>query len=346
MHLADFDYTLPPELIAQHPVSPRDAARLMVVHRPGGPIEHKSFRDLPRYLRPGDGLVLNNTRVIRARLAARKSTGGAVEVLLLRSVAAGERHSGAQTWEVLIRPARRVRRATHLVFAGDLRGEIIETRAGGVRLLAFEGARPVLDVLREIGETPLPPYVHEPLRDPEEYQTVYAAVEGAVAAPTAGLHFTPGLLDRLRGLEVEVVILTMHIGLGTFRPVLLEDPTRHRMEAEWYEVTPQAAAALSAVRRRGGRVVPVGTSAVRTLETLARDDGGVDPGAGWSRLFIYPGFRFRCTDALVTNFHLPKTTLLMLVSALAGRELIMRAYQEAIQERYRFYSFGDAMLIL
>ncbi|HET6946695.1 MAG TPA: tRNA preQ1(34) S-adenosylmethionine ribosyltransferase-isomerase QueA [bacterium] len=348
MRLSDFDYALPPELIAQHPAAPRDSARLLVLHRSAGRIEHRIFRDLPAYLRPPDVLILNDTRVIPARLLGRKRSGGAVEVLLLRPAA--ERHEGRETWEVLVRPGRRVRDGTRLEFgealAGGLAGEVVAARDDGIRLVAFEGDRPVLNAIREIGKTPLPPYIHEPLGDPGDYQTVYAAVEGAVAAPTAGLHFTPELLARIRGSGVSTVTLTMHIGVGTFRPVTAQDPAQHRMDAEWYELTPRAAEAINAARARGGRIIPVGTSAVRTLETVTGEDGVVRPGAGWSHLFIVPGHRFRAVDALVTNFHLPKTTLLMLVSAVAGREQILRAYAEAIQARYRFYSFGDAMLIL
>lgn len=356
MKLSDFDYTLPSELIAQHPVEPRDAARLLVVDRSSGRVEHRVFRDLHEYLQPLDVMVVNNTRVIPARLRARKPTGGAVEVLLLRPAPSGAgqvpaggdnsvmvRPRDSQIWEVLLRPGRRVRIGTRLEVSARLTGEVIAAEDEGVHLVAFAGDRPVLDVAREFGEMPVPPYVHEPLHRPEDYQTIYASVEGAVAAPTAGLHFTPALLDHIRSIGVRIVTLTLHIGLGTFRPVVVTDVRRHRMDAEWYEVGEDEAAALT---QRRGRSVVVGTSAVRTLETVAADDGTIRPGCGWSQLFIYPGYRFKATDALITNFHLPKTTLLMLVCAFAGRELILRAYQEAIAEKYRFYSFGDAMLIL
>ena len=288
--------------------------------------------------------MLNDTRVIPARLHGRKTTGGVIEVLLLRP--AGSTDGEGERWEALVRPGRRVRRGTEIRFSPDLRGEVVESWPDGVRVIAFTGPRAVLTVAREIGTTPLPPYVHVPLRDPEEYQTVYAVEEGAVAAPTAGLHFTSALLQRIEGLGVGLVRLTMHIGLGTFRPVTASDVTAHHMDAEWYRVTVDAAEMINERRRSGGRVIPVGTSVVRTLETVAGERGVVRPGEGWSTLFIYPGHRFRATDTLVTNFHLPKTTLLMLVSALAGREAILHAYAEAIRERYRFYSFGDAMLIL
>jgi S-adenosylmethionine:tRNA ribosyltransferase-isomerase len=351
MKLTEFDYALPPQRIAQHPVAPRDAAKLLVVDRKTGRLEHRIFRDLPEYLRPQDLLVLNNTRVIPARLHARKVTGGAVEVVLLRPApsAAGPSSTSpagmAETWEVLLRPGRRARVGTRLRFAGELTGEVLSGALDGVRLVQFGGACRVLDVAREIGEMPVPPYVHEPLKRPDDYQTVYAAVDGAVAAPTAGLHFTPALLEQITRSGVRVVTLTLHIGVGTFRPVTADDPTKHRMDAEWYEVSDEAAKALTASRGRG-RVVVVGTSAVRTLETVAGVGARLRPGSGWADLFIYPGYRFTATDALVTNFHLPKTTLLMLVCAFAGRELILRAYQEAIANDYRFYSFGDAMLIL
>jgi S-adenosylmethionine:tRNA ribosyltransferase-isomerase len=344
VRLSEFDYALPPELIAQHPAHPRDSSRLLVLHRADGRLDHRVFRDLLEYLIPQDVLVLNDTRVIPARLHGRKATGGTVEVLLLRPT--GSAGAGAERWEALVRPGRRVRRGTDIRFGGELRGEVVEHRPDGVRVIAFVGPRSVLATAREIGDPPLPPYVHEPLRDPEDYQTVYAAVEGAIAAPTAGLHFTPTLLQQIREMGIGLITLTMHIGLGTFRPVTATDITGHQMDTEWYQVDPEAAAAINERRRSGGRIIAVGTSTVRTLETVAQGDGRIRPGEGWSSLFIYPGHRFRAVDALVTNFHLPKTTLLMLVSALAGREAILRAYGEAIREGYRFYSFGDAMLIL
>src|SRR3989442_5880945 len=268
MKLSDFDYALPPELIAQHPVEPRDAARLLVVDRPSGRFEHRVFRDLPEYLRPADVLAVNDTRVIPARLRARKNTGGAVEVLLLRPAGDGAASGQGEVWEVLLRPGGRVRIGTRLVLSPQLAGEVIARRAEGVRLIRFASDRPVLEVAREIGEMPVPPYVREPLRRPEDYQTVYASADGAVAAPTAGLHFTPALLARIEGGGVRIVTLTMHIGLGTFRPVTVQAVEHHRMDAEWYEVSEAAAEALSAARRRPvdgvqnrGRIVAVGTSA-------------------------------------------------------------------------------------
>jgi S-adenosylmethionine:tRNA ribosyltransferase-isomerase len=335
---------------------------MLVLHRQSGRLDHCIFRDLPAYLTPTDILVLNDTRVIPARLYGRKASGGAAEVLLLRpadathaeagSVPANERASGAcltvedERWETLVRPGRRIRRGTELIFGAGLRGRVLETRPAGVRIIAFASPRGVLAAAHEIGAPPLPPYIHVSLHDPEEYQTVYAAAEGAVAAPTAGLHFTPGLLQEIEGRGVAVVRLTMHIGLGTFRPVTLEDVTAHRMDAEWFRLSPETAERINIRRGAGGRIIAVGTSVVRALETAADAGGGMRPAEGWSEVFIYPGYRFRATDALVTNFHLPKTTLLMLVSALAGREAILRAYAEAIREGYRFYSFGDAMLIM
>jgi S-adenosylmethionine:tRNA ribosyltransferase-isomerase len=360
MKLSDFDYELPPELIAQHPVHPRDAARLMVLERATGSISHHIFADLPILLRSGDVVVVNDTRVIAARLRGRKPTGGAVEILLLRPVLNPSSASGsgpapdvpnvnpldARTWEALVRPGRGVGAGRVLEIAPDVNLEVLDVRPDGVRIVRVQGGRAMREVLGAYGEVPLPPYVHEPLDRPEDYQTVYAVQSGAVAAPTAGLHFTEDLIDRIGFVGLDLVRITMHIGLGTFRAVTADDIAEHRMDAEWFEVTPSAAAAINESKRRGGRVVTVGTSAVRTLETAADPDGMVRPGTGWSTLFIYPGFRFAATDVMITNFHLPRTTLLMLVSAFAGRDLIARAYDDAIAQRYRFYSFGDAMLIV
>ncbi len=338
MRLADFDYRLPAELVAQRPVSPRDASRVLVVHRDTGSLEHRIFREIGDYLTAGDVLVVNDTRVLPARLRGRRVPGGgAAEVFLLRSAAGG-------SWEALVRPGRRLHQGT-IVEVGRraVRLEIGERLADGRRVVRVLGGGDMLDVLREAGEVPLPPYIHAPVQDPGEYQTVYARADGAVAAPTAGLHFTPELLARLRGQGVEIVTLTLHIGLGTFQRVAADDIRDHRMEVEHYTITPEAAAAVNA---RRGRLVAVGTSTVRALETVAAGDGRIAAATGWSGLFIYPGFAFRLVEGLVTNFHLPKTTLLMLVCAFAGRDLILRAYDEAMRQRYRFYSFGDAMLIL
>jgi len=339
MRLADFDYALPRDRIAQSPAVPRDSARLLVLSRADGAIAHRTFRDLPGALRPGDVLVLNNTRVLPARLRGRRDTGGAVELLLLHPGDGG-------AWEALVRPGRRVREGQRLIFGNG----VLEATAGprtptGSRLVTLACRGDLLTVLREIGEMPVPPYIERRLDDPDSYQTVYAERDGAVAAPTAGLHFTQELLETVRARGVDLAVVTLHVGLGTFRAVEVDDVTSHRMDAEWYEVPRAAADAVNAARARGGRVVVVGTTGVRTLETVARDDGTVRAGSGWTELFITPGFRFRATDALITNFHLPRTTLLMLVSAFAGRERVLAAYEVAIRAGYRFYSFGDAMLI-
>lgn len=343
MRLSDFDYRLPPELIAQHPVHPRDAARLMVLDRATGRIEHRVFRDLPEYLNTNDVIVINDTRVIPARLRGRKRTGGAAEFLLLRP--ASDSGGNAARWEALVKPGRGTGPGSRITISEDVHVDVVESLPDGVRIVRILADRPVMDVLQRYGEVPLPPYVHEHLEQPDQYQTVYATHPGAVAAPTAGLHFTEELLAELEGAGVRFARITMHIGLGTFRPVTSDDIAAHRMDAEWYEVSPGAAEQITQAKRAGGRAIVVGTSAVRTLETLADPDGAVRSGSGWSRLFIYPGYRFAATDVLVTNFHLPKTTLLMLVSAFAGHALIRRAYEDAIAHGYRFYSFGDAMMI-
>lgn len=338
MRLADFDYALPPGLIAQHPVTPRDASRLLVVDRATGQFAHRVFSDITAFLRQGDVLVLNDTRVLPARLRGRRlGTGGAVEILVLRP-AAGD------WWEALVRPGHRLRPGAVVeVGAERVQVEIGESPRQGRWLVRPRADGQMPGLLRQAGEMPLPPYIRERLDDPERYQTVYAREEGAVAAPTAGLHFTTALLQRLGAQGVQTVTLTLHVGPGTFQPVTAEDVRDHRMDAEHYTITESAAEAINS---RRGRLVAVGTTAVRALETAAAPDGRVAPGQGWTDLFIVPGFEFRAVQALVTNFHLPRTTLLMLVCAFAGRELILRAYEEAIQERYRFYSFGDAMLIL
>jgi len=347
MRTSDFDYHLPLELIAQTPIEPRDASRLMVVHRATGQIEHRLFRDVGEYLRPGDLLVANQTRVIPARLHGRKAgTGGKVELLLLA-------RRDEQTWEALaggkgLRPGLRIE-----IAGGQLTAEIVaETESGG-RLVRFD--RPIEPLLDELGEVPLPPYVHKPLADRDRYQTVYARVEGSSAAPTAGLHFASELLLELRGMGVEMAFLTLHIGLDTFRPVKEEEVEAHHIHTEWFELPAPAAEQINRARLEGRRVIAVGTTAVRALESAAGGCDSEGKSCGWqtvaaytgrTELFIYPGYRFRAVEAMITNFHLPRSTLLMLVSAFAERELILRAYKEAIRERYRFYSFGDAMLLL
>ena len=341
MRTADFDYELPEELIAQTPVEPRDHSRLMVVHRKEGRTEHRHFYDIAEYLRPGDALVINDTRVIPARLTGvKEETGIPVEVLLLR-------RESATDWEALVRPGRRLKPGTWCSFGdGLLRAEILETVSGtGGRRVRFHYAGVFEELLDRLGEMPLPPYIHEKLADPERYQTVYAREEGSAAAPTAGLHFTPELLERIRGLGVRIVPVLLHVGLGTFRPVKVEDVESHEMHSEFCQITPEAAETLNAVRRAGGRIVCVGTTSVRTLETMADEAGIVHAGAQDTAIFIKPGVRLKATDALITNFHLPQSTLLMLVSAMMGRDAALRVYAEAVREKYRFFSFGDAMLI-
>jgi S-adenosylmethionine:tRNA ribosyltransferase-isomerase len=340
MRTSDFDYDLPPELIAQTPVEPRDAARLLVLDRAADRIHHRRFSEIGEFLHAGDLLVLNETRVLRARLrGALAGSGGAVEALLLRRL-------DAERWEALVRPGRRLRPGRRIRFGPEPELEaVVEALADdGVRILRFPaGSDPEV-----LGETPLPPYIHAALADPERYQTVYGRVPGSAAAPTAGLHFTPELLDRLRSSGVGATTVTLHIGPGTFRPVTVDNPREHPMHAEYYEIGAEACAAITATRARGRRVIAVGTTCVRVLEQVGLEagEGPPRPGSGWTRLLILPGHRFRLVDALITNFHLPRSTLLMLVSALAGRERILAAYREAVEHRYRFFSFGDAMLIL
>lgn len=337
--VAAYDYDLPAELIAQEPVEPRDASRLMVVYRKTGTIEHRFFSDLPEYLAPGTLLMMNDTKVLPARLVGRKETGGRVEILLLR-----RRQDGL--WEALAKPSRRLRPGTELDFGAGLRVVMEGYGPEGTRLVRLRAEGDELAALARVGEVPLPPYIHRRLDDPERYQTVYAQHAGSAAAPTAGLHFTPRLLERLASGGVRREYVTLHVGLGTFRPVTVERVDDHVMHSEWYEVSERAAQAVDAARREGKPVVAVGTTTCRTLESAATDDGRLLPGTGETDLFIRPGFRFRVTDALITNFHLPRSSLLMLVAAFAGYDLMRRAYQVAVEERYRFFSFGDAMLIL
>ena len=341
MKTSDFNYDLPEELIAQTPVEPRDHSRLLVYHRATGSIEHKHFYDIIDYLRPGDALVINETRVIPARLlGVKEGTGVPVEVLLLR-------RRSATDWEALVRPGRRLKPGTFCSFGdGLLRCEVLENvESIGGRIVRFHYEGVFEELLDRLGEMPLPPYIHEKLRDAARYQTVYAKQDGSAAAPTAGLHFTPELLSRIREKGIRVVPVLLHVGLGTFRPVKVEDAETHVMHSEFCQVSPEAADLLNETRRAGGRIVCVGTTSVRTLETMATEDGIVHPGARDTSIFIYPGVRIKAVDALITNFHLPQSTLLMLVSALMGREEALRVYREAVQEKYRFFSFGDAMFI-
>jgi S-adenosylmethionine:tRNA ribosyltransferase-isomerase len=351
MPVEDFTYHLPPELIAQTPLEPRDASRLLVVHRASGQLEHRTFRDIGAYLRPGDLLVANRSRVIPARLrGVKQGTGGAVELLLLGL----RRDLGADLWEALVRPGKRLREGQWLTFGeGALTAEITtRTPAGGriVRLVARDGT--MAEALARVGTMPLPPYIHTPLRDPERYQTVYADAPGSAAAPTAGLHFTPALLAELAAQGIDMAHVTLHIGLDTFRPIEEADVTQHHIHSEEIELDAATAARINATRAASGRIVAVGTTAVRVLESAAElaaergAEGVVAPFRGRTGLYIVPGHRFRAVDVMLTNFHLPRSTLLVLVSAFAGRELILRAYAEAVRERYRFFSFGDAMLLV
>lgn len=341
MKTSDFYYDLPQHLIAQSPAEPRDAARMMVIHRDTGLREDKIFRDLPEYLHSGDVMVINQTKVIPARLLGEKEeTKVPVEVLLLKRL-------DKDTWETLVRPGRRLKKGVTVSFGdGLLRARIGDTTDAGGRIVTFLYDGVFEELLDQLGEMPLPPYIHEKLKDPSQYQTVYARQEGSAAAPTAGLHFTNEVLEKIRQMGVIIVPVLLHVGLGTFRPVKAEDVSQHQMHSEYYEVTKEAADRINAARQNGGRIVCIGTTSVRTLETVTDEEGIVHPGTGNTSIFITPGVRFKATDALLTNFHLPESTLLMLVSALMGREQALDAYQEAVRKEYRFFSFGDCMLIL
>jgi S-adenosylmethionine:tRNA ribosyltransferase-isomerase len=352
--MRDFSYELPADLIAQVPVEPRDASRLLVVDRAASSFAHRHFRDLNEYLRPGDLLLANQSRVIPARLLGRREgSGGHVELLLL----ACRPDLGADTWETLVRPGRRLREGSLVHFGPTdepalLQAEILQRTEAGGRLVSFTiphnpGAISVRAAIEHLGRMPLPPYIHETLKDPERYQTVYSRVVGSAAAPTAGLHFTPELLDQLRARGVHLGFVTLHIGLDTFRPVEVEDFRAHTMHSEEIDLDEDTVELIGSTIRQGGRIIAVGTTVVRVLEAIATLSGGqLRPYHGTTRLFITPGYRFQLVDALITNFHLPRSTLLLLVSAFAGKALIERAYQEAMRERYRFFSFGDAMLLL
>ncbi len=340
MKTSDFVYDLPEELIAQTPAARRDSSRLLVLDRENGGVEHRHFYDLTDYLHPGDCLVLNNSRVIPARLFGTRPTGGAVEVVLLKDL-------GENRWECLSRPGKKMRPGTEVTFGdnNELKGIVEEVREDGNRVIRFSYEGIFLEILEKLGHMPLPPYIKEQLNDPERYQTVYSKEPGSAAAPTAGLHFTNEMLDKIRAMGVEVAFVTLHVGLGTFRPVKVENIEEHEMHSEYCTIPSETAEAIMRTRERGDRVIAVGTTSCRTLESFAGEDGSVKASGGWTNIFIYPGYRFKCIDALVTNFHLPGSTLVMLVSALAGRENILNAYNEAVRERYRFFSFGDAMFI-
>ncbi|TGE34154.1 tRNA preQ1(34) S-adenosylmethionine ribosyltransferase-isomerase QueA [Desulfosporosinus sp. Sb-LF] len=340
MNVSDFDFNLPETLIAQHPVEPRDASRLMVVNRDSEGIEHHTFRDLVSLLKTGDVLVLNNTRVIPARLIGEKEgTEAKIEVLLLRRLE-------LDVWEALVKPGKRLKVGQKVRFGnGLLIAELQDILANGNRRIQFTYSGVFEGILDQLGEMPLPPYITAQLENQERYQTVYSKERGSVAAPTAGLHFTPELLSRLQEKGIEIVEILLHVGLGTFRPVKVDDIREHTMHSEYYRVDTEAAERINRAKLEGRRVIAVGTTAARTLESVG-NKGRVVPGEGWTDIFIYPGYSFQVVDALLTNFHFPKSTLVMLVSALAGRELILKAYEVAVLERYRFYSFGDAMLIV
>lgn len=339
--LEDFDYDLPQELIAQTPLKERDASRLLVLDHQTGRLQDKRFYDILDQLHAGDAVVMNDTRVMPARLyGVKPATGGHEEVLLLNNT------EGDQ-WETLMKPARRAKVGTELVFGdGQLKATVIKELDHGGRLIEFHYNGIFMEILEQLGETPLPPYIKAKLDNPEMYQTVYAKESGSAAAPTAGLHWTKVLLDKVQAKGVKLVYLTLHVGLGTFRPVLEDNIDEHKMHSEFYRLTPEAAATLNQVRQNGGRIIATGTTSIRTLETIGtKFDGQIKPDSGWTDIFIKPGYQWRVVDAFITNFHLPKSTLVMLVAAFTGRDQILHAYQHAIKERYRFFSFGDAMFI-
>ena len=339
MKTTEFYYDLPKELIAQTPLDRRDSSRLMLLDKQTGAIEHRHFYELPDLLNPGDCLVLNDSRVMPARLFGKRQTGGAVEVLLLTD-------KGNGVWECLTRPGRKTRKGTVLTFGdGELEATVVDEVSGGNKLIKFEYDGIFIEILEKLGRMPLPPYIHEELEDSERYQTVYSRELGSAAAPTAGLHFTPELLKSIESKGVELAYITLHVGLGTFRPVKEENIEDHDMHSEFCIVSQQAADIVNRAKDGGGRVISVGTTSCRTIESFADESGHLAAQSGWTDIFIYPGYRFKCMDALITNFHLPESTLLMLVSALAGREHILNAYNEAVKEKYRFFSFGDAMFI-
>ena len=336
---SEFYFDLPPELIAQTPLERRDGSRLLCLDKRTGEWEHRHFYDLPELIRPGDCLVMNDSRVIPARLFGTRPTGGSVEVVLLRDLGGGD-------WECLTRPGRKTPPGTELSCGeGELTAQVVRAEADGNKVLHFRYEGIFLEILEKLGQMPLPPYIKEKLDDPERYQTVYSRDPGSAAAPTAGLHFTKELLQTLRDKGVEQAFVTLHVGLGTFRPVKEDNIEDHPMHSEFCMIPEETAEKINRTRAAGGRIISVGTTSCRTLESFAREDGTVPASSGWTDIFIYPGYRFKAVDALITNFHLPESTLIMLVSALAGREHILAAYKEAVRERYRFFSFGDAMFI-
>lgn len=341
MNLKDFWYDLPERLIAQNPLEKRDMSRLLVVDRKKDAFEHRLFKDLPEYLEPGDCIVINNTRVIPARLLGEKeNSGGKIEFVLLKRI-------DQDVWEVILKPGRRAKPGARFVFGnGILKAEILEIVEEGNRIVKFYYDGVFEEVLDKVGIVPLPPYIHATLEDKERYQTVYSKINGSAAAPTAGLHFTPELFEVLKQKGIKVAEVTLHVGLGTFRPVKTQNIQEHHMHKEYYSIGPEACAVINETKEKGKRVVAVGTTSVRVLETVYGENGRISPASGETDIFIYPGYKFKMVDALITNFHLPESTLIMLVSAFAGKDRIMEAYKEAISKEYRFFSFGDAMLIL
>lgn len=339
MNVSDFYYDLPEELIAQTPIEKRDESRLMVLNRKDQSIEHKQFKDIIDYLEPGDCLVRNNTKVIPARLYGKKATGAKIEFLLLNQIE-------GDIWESIVRPGHKLKPGTEVEFGdGLLKATVLDIMPGGTRKVEFKYEGIFNEILDKIGLMPLPPYIHESLKDKDRYQTVYARYEGSAAAPTAGLHFTPELFEKLKQKGVEVANVTLHVGIGTFRPVKVENVEEHHMHSEHYYIKQEDVDKINNAKKNGKRVIAIGTTSCRVLETIADEKGKVKPTEGDTQIFIYPGYKFKCLDGLITNFHLPESTLIMLVSALAGKEYIMKAYNEAVKERYRFFSFGDAMFI-
>ncbi len=340
MKTSDFYYDLPEELIAQEPLKDRSSSRLLVLDRETGEIEHRIFKDITDYLREGDCLVINDTKVLPARLIGeRVGTGAKVEILLLV-------RKDINTWEVLVKPGKKARPGDKISFGGGkLVAEILETIEGGNRIIKFHYEGVFENIIEELGEMPLPPYITHKLEDRNRYQTVYAEHDGSAAAPTAGLHFTPKLMEKIQNMGVKIAHVTLHVGLGTFRPVKVDDVTNHEMHSEYYVVEKSQADIINETKKNGGRVIAVGTTSTRTLESVTDENGVVHEGNGWTKIFIYPGYKFKAIDCLITNFHLPESTLVMLVSALAGKENVFRAYETAVKEKYRFFSFGDAMFI-
>ena len=339
MKKSDFWFDLPEELIAQTPLEKRDTSRLLHLNKNTGEVEHLHFSDIKNFLKKGDCLILNDSRVLPARLIGHRATGGQVELLLLRDL-------GGDEWECLVKPGRKAKPGAEVFFGnGELKATVLATGEGGTRTVKFTYEGIFLEVLEQLGRMPLPPYIHEELHDNERYQTVYSRAVGSAAAPTAGLHFTNALLDEIREMGVEIGFVTLHVGLGTFRPVKEDDILNHEMHSEFCIMPKETADLINRTKAAGGRVISVGTTSSRTIESFANEDGTMDETSGWTDIFIYPGYRFKCVDALITNFHLPESTLIMQVSALAGRENVLNAYNIAVAEKYRFFSFGDAMMI-